>query len=267
MALPPLLVPGPTPTIIGVVHLLPLPGAPRGARPLAETLLRARQDAQVLADAGVDGIIVENLGDAPFTGGVVDPWTVAALTLCVQNVRDVAPATALGVNVLRNDARAALGIAHVCEADFIRVNVHIGTMVTDQGVITGAARQTLLDRQLLGSHVAIAADVLVKHAAPLGDADAAQVARDTAHRGGADVLIVSGSGTGRPLDPAHAATVRNATPAVPLWAGSGVTPQTWPLLAPHLTGAIVGTWLHHDDDLELPLDPSRVATLCAALRS
>ena len=37
------------------------------------------------------------------------------------------------MNVLRNDAAAALSIAAVAGATFIRVNVHTGAVVADQG--------------------------------------------------------------------------------------------------------------------------------------
>ena len=45
----------------------------------------------------------------------------------------------VGVNALRNDAQAAMAIATATEADFIRVNVHMGTVVSDQGIIQGIA--------------------------------------------------------------------------------------------------------------------------------
>ena len=49
----------------------------------------------------------------------------------------------LGINVLRNDAESALAIAAVVSASCIRVNVHTGARVTDQGVIEGEAAATL----------------------------------------------------------------------------------------------------------------------------
>ncbi len=73
------------------------------------------------------------------------------------------------MNVLRNDALAALGVAVAAGADFIRVNVHTGAMLTDQGIIQGEADQTLRMRRYLNAErIQIFADVLVKHAVPLG---------------------------------------------------------------------------------------------------
>jgi len=249
-------------SFFGVVHLLPLPGSPR-AIALEHVHARALADARVLAEGGVDGIIVENFGDAPFARDAVDPYTIAAMTTLALDIRRACPTVQLGINVLRNDARAALSIAAAVGADLIRVNVHTGAMVTDQGLIQGDARATLLERKRLGQSVKIAADVLVKHATPLGSPDLVSVARDTAYRGLADVLIVTGSGTGQPHDPERVATVKHAVPDRPVWVGSGLNPESAEnLLA---DGAIVGTWLHGDSDLNAPLDAARVAQMRAAL--
>lgn len=254
--------------LIGVAHLLPLPGAPRAGPPLREVIARAVADARTLESGGANAIIVENLGDAPFAGDRVPAATVAALARVVLAVREAAPRLALGVNVLRNDASAALGIAAACEADFIRVNVHTGVMATDQGLLTGRARETLLERRLLGSSTRIAADVLVKHAEPIGAPDIGDLAHDTVHRGGAEAVIVSGTGTGRPLALGDLLRARAAVPEAGLWAGSGVRPETLSTaLLDALDAAVVGTWLHEDEDLRRPLCPTRVERLRALLQA
>jgi predicted TIM-barrel enzyme len=53
-------------------------------------------------------------------------------------------------------------------ARFVRVNVHTGAAVTDQGLIQGRAAETLRERQRLCPDVALLCDVQVKHATPLG---------------------------------------------------------------------------------------------------
>src|SRR5713101_4601014 len=120
------------PAIIGMVHLLPLPGAPRWAGSMEEALARAVEDARALAEGGVDGVMVENFGDAPFYPDHVPPETVAAMTRAARAVVEAVPVP-VGVNVLRNDTAAALAIAVAVGARFIRVNVHTGAMWTDQG--------------------------------------------------------------------------------------------------------------------------------------
>jgi membrane complex biogenesis BtpA family protein len=246
--------------LVGVVHLPPLPGSPRPSPGLARIVERARADVVTLVQAGFDGLIVENLGDAPFDADEVAVATVAQMTRVVLAAREAAPSLCLGVNVLRNDALAALAVAAATCADFIRVNVHSGVMVADQGVLTGRARQTLLERNRLGAAVRVIADVHVKHAVPLGAQRLADVAHDTWSRSGVDALVVSGAGTGRPTSAADVLEVRAAAPGAPVWVGSGTSP-TCPRPG-DAVGVIVGSWLHHDGDLDAPLDPAR----CRAMR-
>ena len=200
---------------IGMVHLLPLPGSPRWAGEMDQVLERAVCDAQALARGGMDGLIVENFGDAPFCKDRVEPHTVSAMTLAVAAVRD-AVQIPVGVNVLRNDSRSAMAIAAVTGASFIRVNVHTGAMVTDQGIVEGRAHDTLRYRRELGADVKLLADVLVKHATPLGALSIERAARDAAYRGLADAVIVTGVGTGQPTEVEDVIRAREAVPELSL---------------------------------------------------
>ncbi|MBD0301732.1 MAG: BtpA/SgcQ family protein, partial [Tolypothrix sp. T3-bin4] len=122
--------------IIGVVHLLPLPTSPRWGGNLKAVIDRAEQEAAALASGGVDGLIVENFFDAPFTKNQVDPVVVSAMTIVVQRIQNLVTLP-VGLNVLRNDAKSAMAIASCVQAQFIRVNVLTGVMATDQGLIEG----------------------------------------------------------------------------------------------------------------------------------
>jgi membrane complex biogenesis BtpA family protein len=250
---------------VGVVHLLPLPAGPRPSPGFAEARARALADAAALAEGGADAAILENFGDAPFPSGPVDPHVVAFVASVAAEIRARHPGLALGLNLLRNDARGAMGAAAASGSDFVRVNVHVGAMVTDQGLLQGDAHGTLRYRRELGADVAIAADVLVKHAVPLGPATVGPVAADTWRRGGADVLIVTGEGTGRPADPARAEEVRRAVPEARVWVGSGVTQASASAWRGLVHGAIVGTALHADGDVARPLDRARVEAMARAL--
>ncbi|MFZ5478748.1 MAG: BtpA/SgcQ family protein [Myxococcota bacterium] len=251
---------------VGVIHLRPLPAGPRPSPGFAAARERALADAAALAEGGADAAILENFGDAPFPAGPVDPHVIAFVACLAADIRARHPVMRLGVNLLRNDARGAMGTAAAAGAHFVRVNVHVGAMVTDQGLLQGDAHGTLRYRRELGADVAIAADVLVKHAAPLGKVTAGAVAADTWRRGGADVLIVTGEGTGRPTDPARAEEVRRAVPEARIWVGSGVTSHSAPTWRSLVQGAIVGTALHTDGDTARPLDRERVRAMAAALR-
>jgi membrane complex biogenesis BtpA family protein len=255
-------IPGP---VIGVVHLLPLPGSPRYKGSMAEIVARAKSDALAYARGGVDGLVVENYGDTPFLKEGLPPETVAALACCAAEVRDVAKLP-LGVNALRNDARAALGVAAAVGAVFARVNIHAGVVATDQGLIEGRAPETLRLRRLLGVPIAIAADVHVKHGRPLFAESIGEAARDLAVRAGADAIIVSGAATGAPADPADLEAVRAAAPGTPLLAGSGVRIETVARILEVADAVIVGTAMKRGGRTEAPVDPARVRSFTRAAR-
>ncbi len=249
---------------VGVLHLPPLPGAPRPGPGLAAVLDHALRDAEALAEGGAHGCIVENLGDAPF-GVTVEAHVTAMLAVVASAVRARFPQLQVGINALRNDPLAALGAAAASGSAFVRINVHTGVMVTDQGVIEGRARETLLYRQRLAPELGLVCDVLVKHAAPLAYDDAVQLARDTFHRGAADVLVVSGRGTGQPVDLAQLQVVREAVPQAPVWVGSGTDLSTFESIRGAATGAVIGTALHEQGQLERPLSVSRVRSFASQL--
>lgn len=249
--------------IIGVCHLLPLPGSPRYGGSLRRVIERAERDAKALR--GVDAIIVENYGDAPFLPDRVEPVTVAALTRVAEVVR-AAARVPIGINLLRNDAVGALAIATAVEAEFIRVNVLTGVSAAGEGVLIGEAHRVLRARARWNSKAAIWADVRVKHAAPLGIQDPEVLAREAADRGGADALIVTGTATGRPPDPDSVEAVRRAVPRLPLYVGSGLTERNAESLLRSADGAIVGSAFKRGGRAENPVDPRRVRRFLAHVR-
>jgi uncharacterized protein len=265
MTAPPIQNPFPPRALIGMVHLAPLPGSPANELTLGSIIALAVADAQALEQAGFDALMIENFGDAPFRATQVDPHTIACMTVVAQAVRAVTRLP-IGINVLRNDPLAALAIANTCAAAFVRINVHCGVYATDQGIIEGRADDTLRYRQLLGSKTLIFADVHVKHARPLSPANISDAAEETAYRGRADALIVSGTATGKPTDLDDVRTVKAAVPDRPIYVGSGATLDTIREILAVADGAIVGTAIKRDARTTAPVDPDRVAAFVRSAR-
>jgi membrane complex biogenesis BtpA family protein len=207
--------------LIGMVHLPPLPGSPRGRQTLDEVLAVALDEARILEESGMDGLIVENVGDTPFFRESVPAITVAAMAVIVREVREQTGLT-VGVNLLRNACTEALSIASIVGADFIRCNVVIGAYVTDQGIIQGCAAELARLRRSLDRDVAVLGDVHVKHAAPLFDLPIEDAAADLAERGGVDAVIVSGSRSPDPPSMERVERVRGAV-QLPVLIGSGIS--------------------------------------------
>ncbi len=255
--------------LLGVVHLLPLPGSPGYRGSMDEILERAMSDAHALETYGMDGAVIENFGDAPFFPGRVPAETVAAMARVVTELAR-ARKFPLGVNVLRNDAEAALGVAAACDARFVRINVHVGASLTDQGIVQGEAHLTLRRRKALWPDgqrwPLLFCDVDVKHAAPLAPRDIGDWAEDTYRRGDADVLLVTGRGTGKEPTWADVKRVREAVPEAVVLVASGVTEATVGRALSEAHGAIVGSALERDGRAGGPVDPNRVRSLVEAAK-
>jgi membrane complex biogenesis BtpA family protein len=251
--------------IIGVVHLLPLPTSPRWGGSLKAVIDRAEQEVTALASGGVDGVIVENFFDAPFTKNQVDPAVVSAMTLIIQRLMNLVTLP-VGINVLRNDAQSAIAIATCVSAQFIRVNVLTGIMATDQGLIEGQAHQLLRYRRELGSDVKILADVLVKHARPLGSPNLTTAVQETIERGLADGVILSGWATGSPPPLEDLELASAAANGTPVFIGSGASWENISTLMQAADGVIVSSSLKRRGKIEQPIDPIRVSQFVEAAR-
>lgn len=244
---------------IGMIHLPPLPGSPRySGGGIGAIIDAARRDLRALEEGGADGAIVENMQDTPFAKQAPKE-TIAAMTVVVQELVREAHIP-LGVNVLRNDGLAALAIAAMTGAAFIRVNVFCGVAFTDQGMIEGEARALIEQRKRLGVDAKILADVHVKHAAHLTTIEEAAL---DATRNGPDGLIITGIGTGKRTPPEKLQAVKQVS-SLPVFIGSGVRIDN---LATYreADGFIVGTSLKEDSRLDAPIDPERVRALAEAI--
>jgi membrane complex biogenesis BtpA family protein len=228
---------------------------------MSAVLERALTDARVLLEAGYDGIMVENFGDAPFFADDVPKVSIAAMALAVAEVSSVGLPT--GVNVLRNDALGALAVAAATEVSFIRVNVLSGMMYTDQGPIVGQAANIARARRELCPGTAIIADVFVKHATPPAGLSLVDATNDLVERAGANAVVVSGSGTGSPTDLDDLRTVAKHS-HLPVYVGSGATVESIAEILLIGDGAIVGSATKTDGIATNPVDPERAAAIVRA---
>lgn len=244
--------------LIGMVHVAALPGSPANSRPLHDIALRAAAEARVLADAGFDAVMIENMHDRPYvtTHG---PETTAAMTAIALAVRDVIGDTPMGIQVLSNGEKEAMAVAAACGAAFIRCENFVFSHVGDEGLMPRAAAGELLRyrRSIQAQHVQIFADVQKKHAshAITSDLSIGELAKAAAFFL-ADGLVVTGVATGEPTSEDDLAEVRRAV-RLPVLVGSGVTPEQMGELFSHADGVIVGSWIKKGGRWENPVDPKR----------
>ncbi len=253
--------------VIGVVHLLPLPGAPAfrggGMGPIRE---RALADAAAYAAAGFDGVIVENHGDIPFLKPeAIGHETAACMAVLTERV-SAETGLPTGVNVLANDAASALAIAAASGARFIRVNQWCNAYVANEGIIEGPAAMAMrLRRALCCEDVAVFADTHVKHGAHAITADrsVAELTRDL-EWSGADAVIATGQRTGDAARPEELREVRDAT-ALPVLVGSGATPDNAGAILSVADGIIIASALKEGGVWWNAVCPARARAFMSAI--
>jgi membrane complex biogenesis BtpA family protein len=251
--------------LIPCIHLLPLPGSPRYTGNMREVYNTALSEVAIFTRYPIDGLIVENFRDVPFYPSTLPAETIAALASVTREIVK-AVQMPVGVNALRNDASAALAIATATEADFIRVNMHMAVVVSDQGIIQGTSHETLRLRAALHSKVLIFADAGVKHATPLGERGLVAEARDLTERGLADALIVSGAFTGSATRPEDVDIVRQHT-TLPVLIGSGATPDNLQHVYAKVDGLIVGSYFKKEGKAENLVEEARVKAFTDAIKT
>lgn len=248
-------------SLIGVVHLLPLPGAAGYGGNIDEILRWALEDAINYKENGIDALILENMHDVPFLKGYVEPETTAAMTVVAQAIK-YETMLPLGIQLLAGANIESLAVAVATSLDFIRVEGFVYAHVGDEGFHEASAAQLIRRRAgLKAEKIKIFADIKKKHSAHAITADVSLV--ETARAAEffqADGVIVSGASTGIAPPPESVKGVRAATDTAVL-VGSGVTAENVDQFLPFCDAVIVGSSLKYEGKWNNHVDPERVQAL------
>jgi membrane complex biogenesis BtpA family protein len=257
--------------LIGMVHVGALPGTPGGDTPVDMLAGQAAVEARMLADAGFDAVILENMHDAPYVHGEdLGPEIVAAMTRVGLEIESVVGGLPLGVQILSGGNRHALAVAQSIGASFIRAENFVYAHVADEGLLAKAEAGELLRyrKRIDAADVAVYTDIKKKHASHAITADLSiEDAAEAALFFGSDGLIVTGTSTGKPTAIDDVRRVKAVAGVRPVLVGSGVTPDSAPALLDHADALIVGSAIKHDGHWSNPVDPQRAAALVKAARA
>ncbi len=246
--------------VIGVIHARALPGSPHyDGEPVQQLYDFACTEAGRYRDGGVNGLIVENHGDIPFSKpDELGPETAACMAVMADLVRRTS-GLPIGINVLANGAIHGLAVAKAANADFVRVNQWANAYVANEGFMEGKAGAASRYRSWLrAKQVAIFADVHVKHGAHaiVADRTLQELTRD-AEFFDADAVIVTGQRTGDSAQLDELEAVRGAT-KLPVLVGSGVNPDNVASIFEFADAVIVASALKHDGGWWNAVDPERL---------
>jgi uncharacterized protein len=248
--------------VVGMVQLAALAGASRyrGSQ-IGDVLTEALSEADVLAAHGVDALMVQNLGDIPSDLRA----TMAQAAWMTRIVDEVRRRTGrpTGVNMLENDAEAMIAVASAAQADFVRIKIYVGAMVTPFGVESAQAFAAIRARTAWRADaVAILADVHDRTGNPLV-ADTLEDDLDAAVRlGAADALVLTGKtyqGTQTLV-----ATARRVVGETPILVGGGVNANNVRDVQAFADGVIVSSSLKGTGTAFGMFDAAKVQEFMAA---
>ena len=251
--------------VVAMIHLGALPGTPACRRSLREIETQALREAKLYREAGVHGLMLENMHDTPYLRGHVGPEIVAAIAIVARAVKDAA-GLPCGLQILAAANTEAIAVAHAAGLDFIRAEGFAFAHVADEGIIQSSAAELLRYRRAIGAdHVQVWADVKKKHSSHAITADVA--IGETAHavafmRG--DAVIVTGAVTGDAPQPADVHAVKQAT-RLPVYLGSGVTAENIGTFLGEADGFIVGSEFKTGGHWSGKVDAKRVGRFMSAV--
>lgn len=176
-------------SLVGVLHLPPLPGAPNyksfDFKEISEIYAK---NAKILENAGFTHVIIQDGNDnpQPIKANIA---TVTALTRIGTRVRE-SISLPLGVIIGHNDGPASVAIAHAINAQFVRIKVLTGVSVGPTGFIEGCALDVAQLKRDLNSDIKIWADIHESTSRTIAG-DLVWAANQVVKFGGAEKLIVT----------------------------------------------------------------------------
>uniref|UniRef100_A0A1I7WSH0 BtpA/SgcQ family protein n=1 Tax=Heterorhabditis bacteriophora TaxID=37862 RepID=A0A1I7WSH0_HETBA len=122
------------PYVFGMIHVPALPGTPRNKLSVPEIINVIKKETEIYAEAHVDGIIIENMHDIPYSRRPLGPEIISTMTMASQGL------------------------------DLIRAECFVFSHVADEGWMDGCAGELLRYQKVIGAEkVAIITDIKKKH--------------------------------------------------------------------------------------------------------
>lgn len=229
--------------VIGMVHLLPLPGTPFYQEGNVErTLDKAVADATALCAGGADGCLIQTVDRVYPTTDEADYARVAAMATVVKAVTDATgPDFQVGVQIMVNALKASLAVARVCGGSFLRCTALTGATLTPSGLVEAKPLDFLNYRTQIGAQsIQLIAEVESMHFKWMGGRPVADVARSVSRMGAAAVEVA------HPDEATNARLVREikqALPHLPVILGGHTNHENAARRLAEADGAFVGTCL------------------------
>ncbi len=250
-----------TKSLIGMIHVQALPGTPKNHLSVAEIAVQAVKEAKMLADYGMQSIMLENMHDVPYLNREVGPEIISTLTRVCSDVRQVTTLP-LGIQILAGANQAALSVAQASDFQFMRAEGFVFGHMADEGLLQSDAGELLRFRKQIGAEqIQIFTDIKKKHSSHALTADVSL--EDTVEAAEfflSDGVIITGTHTGKAVNQGELESVY-ASANLPVLVGSGVTPEGLAQIIDKADAFIVGSYFKQDGNWKNDPDPQRLEAL------
>jgi len=244
--------------IIAMIHIDALPGTPKYGGDIISIINKAKTEAVVYKDAGIDVLMIENMHDVPYLNRTAGPEITAIMSIILYEVKNISGLPS-GIQILAGANKQALGAALAAGADFIRAEGFVYAHVADEEFFNSDAGEILRFRKQIGAdHISIFTDIKKKHSSHsiTGDTDIKDTAK-AAEYFLSDGVIITGSATGKEPSLEEIRSVKESI-NIPVLAGSGMTIDNVQDYNQYCDALIIGSYFKTDGKWYNPVEINRV---------
>lgn len=251
--------------VIGMIHVDALPGTPKYGGNVNQIIKKAIEEALVYKNAGIKGIMIENMHDVPYLNNSAGPEITSTMAIIAYEIKRQTNLF-VGIQILAAANQEALAIAHSANLDFIRAEGFVFAHVADEGIIESNAGSLLRYKKQIGAeHVMVFTDIKKKHSSHSLTSDVSIV--DTAKAAEfflSDGVVITGSSTGEEVDISELNQLKQNS-NLPVIIGSGITSDNICKYYNLADLFIVGSYFKKDGNWKNKVDKVRVEKLLSVL--
>lgn len=245
--------------VIGMIHLLPLPGNYAYENNLDYIIERALADAIALKEGGVHGYIIENAGSQPFH--IMNKIEIVEIAVISRIAEILKAKTRLpfGINIASNGVKQALAVAKATGGSFVRATGWVNGYYSSSGFVSPCAPECMdYKKKINAEDIKVFADIKVKNGshAFIQDKDILTLSKD-AFSAFADAVILTGASTGIMPNQEELELLYSSLSG-PVFIGSGVDINNLKDMLPYGDAFIIGTSFKEHRKMSEPIKLEKV---------
>lgn len=237
--------------VVGMVHLLPMPGNASYQGNKEEIETRALADARTLIDCGVDAIMLENFSDWPQYSTEVPLEAYSLMLNIATKIKAFCPLP-FGVNIEMNAYVQEWAMAYAVGADFIRLEAFVDNRAGSFGMIEACSTPLAKIMKDYPSKTMLFADVHTAETYGFPNIPINEAAQNAINHD-AHAIIVTENDANRKITVEDVKSMREAIGDFPIIVGAGVKNENVLGYLEYADAVIVGRGFKKDGKVDADL--------------